>query len=514
MSISLRLKLFAIALPALASTLLVAWLGVHQLGLHDDTARRVFVAKDVVADILPPPMYLIEMRLVLSQGVEQSMPPKEVQQQLTRLKQEYDARVQHWRAHPPYGLEKDLLGAQHEAAQAFIQSAEREVLQPLLRGEVAAARQGLSSAHALYLLHRQGVDATVVSGNRFAADTMAEVDALAPQVKWLMLGTTLVLLALSALLFHRVSRRVLRQVRQGADLARAVADGELLRRRHTRTRDEMGQLMGDLDRMTGNLSNMVGQIRGQAAGIATSAEQLQRGNQDLQERSSHAAEGVNATLAAVTAMATTLEQTSHLADEAHAKVTRASEVASRGGAAVHEVVSTMNDIQAASQRISDIIGVIDGIAFQTNILALNAAVEAARAGEQGRGFAVVASEVRSLAQRSASAAREIKDLIGNSVAKVEQGHDIVQRAGTTIGDVVQEVQGVHRLISDINQAGRDQQQRIQEVMLAAESLDQATTRNVGLVDDTSAAVRSLGERASQLSEVVARFKLGEDASDR
>ena len=509
MTISLRWKLFGIALPTLASTLFVTGLGVHQIGALDDAARSVFVAKDVVADILPPPMYLIEMRLVLSQGVEQSMTPPEVQQHLTRLKQEYEARVSHWQANPPHGLEKDLLGAQHEAAQAFMQSAERDVLQPLLRGDAATARQGLSNAHNLYAQHRKGVDTTVQAGNGFAAATLADIEALAPRVKALLLGTTLGLLALAALSYHRVSRQVLRQAREGADLARAVADGELIQRQHTRTSDELGHLMGDLERMTGNLSNLVGQIRGQAAGIASSAEQIERGNQDLHERSSHAAQGVSATLAAVTAMASTLEQASRTADEAQQRVSQACEVATRGGAAVNEVVSTMNDIQAGSQRIGDIIGVIDGIAFQTNILALNAAVEAARAGEQGRGFAVVASEVRSLAQRSASAAREIKDLIGNSVAKVEQGHGIVQRAGTTIEEVVHEVQSVQKLIAEIHQAGRDQQQRIHEVMRATESLDQATTRNVDLVDETSAAVHSLGDRAQQLNAVVARFKLGE-----
>jgi len=512
MQVSLRWKLFAIALPTVVSTLVVTGLGVHQLSRLDEAAREVFVAKDVVADILPPPMYLIEMRLVLSQGVEQSMAPQEVRQQFQRLRQEYEARVQHWQANPPHGLEKDLLGGQHQAAQAFMASAEQGVVEPLLRGDAASARQGLSTAHALYARHREGVDQTVASGNAFASATLASIDQLAPRVKAILFASAALLLTIAGVSYLSVSRRLLRQALEGAELARAVADGHLQRRQHTRSDDELGHLMGDLDRMTGNLAEMVGQIRGQAAGIASSTEQIRQGNQDLHERSCLAAEGVSATLTAVTSMASTLEQASRTADEAHQRVSRASDVATRGGAAVNEVVSTMNDIQAASQRISDIIGVIDGIAFQTNILALNAAVEAARAGEQGRGFAVVASEVRSLAQRSASAAREIKELIGNSVAKVEQGHGIVQRAGTTIDEVVQEVQSVQRLIDEIHQAGKDQQQRIHEVMRATEALDQATTRNVDLVSETASAVDSLGDRAQQLNQTVERFKLAPDSA--
>lgn len=507
MRLSLRWKLFAIALPSIFATLVVTGLGISELGRLDLAARKVFVAKDVVADILPPPMYLIEMRLVLSQGIEQSMSAQEVQANVQRLKQAYEARVQHWRANPLHGLEKDLLGAQHAAAQAFIASAEQGVVKALLQGDAGAAAQALTSAHALYMRHREGVDQTVVSGNAFAAATMSDIDALTSSVKLILSGTAVALLLIAGLLYLKVSGLLLRQAREGADLARAVADGSLAQRPHTRSNDELGQLMGDLDRMTINLADMVGQIRGQAAGIASSAEQLQRRNEDLYERSIGAAQGVSATVDAVTSMSSTLEQSSRTADEAHQRVLYASEVAARGGAAVNEVVSTMNDIQTASQRISDIIGVIDGIAFQTNILALNAAVEAARAGEQGRGFAVVASEVRSLAQRSASAAREIKDLISNSVTKVAQGHDIVQRAGATIDEVVQEVQGVQGLIAAIHQSGRDQQQRIHEVMRATTALDQAATRNVTMVDETASSVRSLSERAQLLNQAVERFKL-------
>jgi methyl-accepting chemotaxis protein len=383
MDLSLRWKLFAIALPTLLSTVLMTGVGVHELNDQDNLARRTFVAKDVVADILPPPMYLVEMRLVLSQGVEQTLPAERVASELHRLRSEYEARVAHWQAHPPHGLEKDLLGAQHSAAQRFMEAAENDVVAALTRGDPDGARSALPKVHALYQAHGEGVDRSVVSANAFTADTMADMDKASANMMWQLLALGFVSLAVAAALYWRVSRQVLAQARDGARVARAVADGRLdVHIEAKRSGDELGTLMASLGDMSRGLSGLVGQVRQHAGSITSAALQIAQGNQDLFDRSVQQATDVARTRDAVASMADTMQASARTAHDAQQRIVHAAEVAGAGGEAVARVVSTMDGIQSSSQRIADIIGVIDGIAFQTNILALNAAVEAARAASR------------------------------------------------------------------------------------------------------------------------------------
>lgn len=276
-----------------------------------------------------------------------------------------------------------------------------------------------------------------------------------------------------------------------------------------------GSVLASLGLMQNNLAGIVGQVRGSSESIATASAQIATGNSDLSQRTEEQASSLEQTAASMEQLAGTVKTSAETAAEANRLAAGASDAAVKGGELVGQVVATMQDISAASKRIADIIGVIDGIAFQTNILALNAAVEAARAGQQGRGFAVVASEVRSLAGRSAEAAREIKRLIGASVEKVEAGARQVDEAGASMGEIVSQVQRVSQMIGELSNASSEQSQGIGQVSEAVQQLDQVTQQNAALVEQTAAAADSLRLQAGQLSETMARFKLdGVEAARR
>ena len=271
-----------------------------------------------------------------------------------------------------------------------------------------------------------------------------------------------------------------------------------------------GSLLDALAAMIASLRNTVSQVRHTTESIATASGQIAAGNHDLSARTEQTASNLQQTAASMEELTGTVSQTADSASKANELASSASGAAARGGKVVEQVVSTMADINTSSKRIGDIIGVIDGIAFQTNILALNAAVEAARAGEQGRGFAVVATEVRNLAQRSAESAREIKALIGVSVDKVEAGARLVEQAGTTMDEIVASVQRVGDMIAEITAAATEQSAGIAQVNVAVTQLDQMTQQNAALVEESAAAAESLKEQALRLSGVVGTFRLSDD----
>jgi methyl-accepting chemotaxis protein len=318
-------------------------------------------------------------------------------------------------------------------------------------------------------------------------------------------------LLVGALLAWTLTRSVTRPLQDAIAIADAVAAGDLRRTIVVDRKDETGQLLQALKGMTASLVKIVGEVRHGTDAMATASGEIASGNMDLSSRTEQQASSLEETASSMEELTSTVKQNADNARQANQLALAASDVAARGGAVVSQVVDTMGEINQSARKIEDIISVIDGIAFQTNILALNAAVEAARAGEQGRGFAVVATEVRSLAQRSAAAAKEIKTLIGDSVDKVTAGTKLVDQAGVTMQEVVASVDRVSQIVSEITAASQEQSAGIEQVNQAITQMDQVTQQNAALVEEAAAAAASMQEQAGQLSQAVAQFTLNSDS---
>ena len=344
-------------------------------------------------------------------------------------------------------------------------------------------------------------EARIQAENKFA---LSEADSF----QWVMLGALAIALVVGMTLAWLIASGTLKEL--GAepaalrDVARRVAAGDLS---PVACASSSSSVLASLSAMQASLSSIVGEVRIASDSIATGSSEIASGNSDLSHRTESQASNVQRTTAAMDQLSGTVQANASTAREANELASRASDAAQRGGTVVGQVVSTMQEITTSSKRIADIIGVIDGIAFQTNILALNAAVEAARAGEQGRGFAVVASEVRSLAQRSAGAAREIKSLIGASVDKVESGSRLAAEAGASMEDIVQQVRHVSQLIHEISTATAAQSTEIVSVGEAVSGLDETTQQNAALVEQSAAAAESLKLQAERLASTVKVFRL-------
>ena len=324
---------------------------------------------------------------------------------------------------------------------------------------------------------------------------------------WLLAAVLFaVVVGLGLLVAAWLVRQLTHPLERAVELAQEIAEGDLTRDLHDDRADEMGHLLRSLNTMTQKLRTLVGEVRMGVDSVTSAADQITQGNQNLSSRTEQTAANLEETAASLEELTVTVSQAADTARQASQLAATAVEAAEHGGEVVHQVVMSMDQINASSRKISDIIGVIDGIAFQTNILALNAAVEAARAGEQGRGFAVVAGEVRLLAQRSAEAAKEIKQLITASVSSVDQGAAQVEQAGQSMQAIVSSVRRVTDLIGEITASASEQRDGIAQVNQAVSNLDQMTQQNVALVEESSAAAMAMNEQAQRLSQQVSAFR--------
>ena len=402
-------------------------------------------------------------------------------------------------------------------------------LMPKIKEAEAAARPLMAKAAALGLANKAEEATILLSGelkpvqqkwldllNQLAdlettLNTEAGNDAAAAyaSARLMMIVLSVAAIGMGVVIAWMTTRSITVPMQQAVQVAQTVAAGDLTSRISVNTQDETGMLLRALADMNEHLQDIVGKVRGGTDTIATASSQIASGNLDLSQRTEQQASSLEETASSMEELTSTVKQNADNARQANQLAASASDVAGRGGTVVAEVVVTMNSINDSSKKIVDIIGVIDGIAFQTNILALNAAVEAARAGEQGRGFAVVASEVRNLAQRSAAAAKEIKALINDSVEKVDAGARLVNQAGVTMDEIVASIRSVTDIMGEITAASREQEVGIEQINQAVTQMDTVTQQNAALVEQAAAAAASLQEQATGLAEVVSVFKLNQ-----
>jgi len=410
-------------------------------------------------------------------------------------------------AHVTSDKGKALMAEIAEQRKAYI-ATRNEVFALLKAGDVAGGQrmleQRMMPANESYL---KVIGAFNAFEHELVKQRTEVVDAAVDRAETVLLVLTAIAIGIGGLAAWLITRSVTHPLAQAVAAVRTMAGGDLTQAVPAEGRDEAADLLRGLGDMQRSLQRLIGEVRSTTDSITTASSEIATGNQDLSARTEQTASNLQQTASSMEQLTGTVRQTADSARTANQLASSAQATAAKGGDVVSQVVTTMEDINASSKKIADIIGVIDGIAFQTNILALNAAVEAARAGEQGRGFAVVASEVRSLAQRSAEAAKEIKALIGASVDKVDSGTRLVADAGQTMGEIVASVQRVSDIIGEITAAAAEQSDGIGQVNGAVNNLDQMTQQNAALVEQSAAAAASLKDQAMRLGQAVGAFRV-------
>ena len=496
-------------------------LGLFGIGQSNDALKSVYEQSTVPATQLGRINSLVLHNRLAVYAALVGPTPENIRQRSAEVESNMAAISKEWAAYMTSQLapeEAALAKGFAEDRKSFMQEAMLPTLAALRANDLKEAeRLAAEKIGPLAVPMERGIDALVKiqvddarreydeAAKRYIAFRAVSIAAIA--------GGLLFAVLFGSRMVRSITRELGGEPGQAADLARSVAAGDLSARVALRAGDSTS-LMAQLKEMQVRLAKVVGSVRANSESVATASAQIAQGNLDLSQRTEEQASVLEKTAAAMEELSATVRQNADNARQAKQLALNASNVAIQGGEVVGQVVDTMKAINDSSKRIADIIGVIDGIAFQTNILALNAAVEAARAGEQGRGFAVVASEVRSLAGRSADAAKEIRSLISTSVERVDQGTALVDRAGATMTDVVGSIKRVTDIVSEISVASAEQSAGVMQVANAVGQMDQVTQQNAALVEESAAAAESLKAQAMELVQIVAVFKLEQEDSAR
>ena len=491
----------------------VSFLTLNALKVNGPLYQDIVQNKDLVADVLPPPEYIIESYLVTLQMMAADGPAQgRLVERLKVLKGEYDTRHEVWvKARLDAQLGPLLLQSAHTPAMAFYDAAFGKLVPALAAGDHAGAATVMQGMAALYEEHRKAIDEVVrlaVAGSeRDEAKGARQIDTALLAMLGVLACSLGAGMAVAWYILRGLLHRLGGEPDYAADICRQVAAGRLDVAVQVRG-DQQGSLLASIRAMQQTLAGTVSGIQSAADTLALGTSEISAGNEDLAVRTEQQTASLEEAARAVQALTDNVHNNARDAEQASALARTASSIAEDGGVVVGDVVRTMERISASSAKIVDIIGVIDGIAFQTNILALNAAVEAARAGEQGRGFAVVAGELRSLAQRSATAAKEIKVLIDASVQQMQAGSTMVGQAGNTMVKVVSSVREVSDIIGRISTASQEQSDGIERVHQSVNQMETVAVQNAALVEEAAAAAASLREQAEALKRTVGNFSIG------
>ena len=474
----------------------------------------------LLADILPPPLFLVESELTLHQMVntEDAAEIATLRARLNKCRDEFSSRHAYWLKELEDGpLKQSMVSAGGSAAKEFYELYDTQFAPAYQRGDKAKALEVLVGPMTkVYEKHRSAIDASVSGGNaRLAADDRTASEAARSGVQRLAVGA-LVAFAAVMVLGLSLLKRITSALSRSVDLMREVADGDgdLTRRLDENGGDELADMARGFNRFVSRIQNIMGELRSVAEEVASASRQLSGNAENISSGAQQQAASLEETAASLEEITSTVKQTADNAQRATELARVSADVAEKGGRVVEATVNAMSEISGSSRKIADISGTIDEIAFQTNLLALNAAVEAARAGEQGRGFAVVAGEVRSLAQRSAEAAREIKTLIGLSSQYVESGRTQANQSGQALTEIVSSVKRVTDVVAEIAAAAREQRVGVEQVNTAVNQVDQVTQTAAARTAEMAGTAELLADKAAQVTRLVSRFKISADSHSR
>jgi len=481
---------------------------ITKIRIGGATYDRIVQTKDLVADILPPPLYIIEAYLEATRAAHFETSVEDVKKRMAELRKDYDTRRAYWQAS---NLDADIRNKLTEASHAHVEKFwtvfDNKLMPVIERKDAAAAKAAYAELTKIYDQHRAIIDQTVTAANALTEKVEAESASLSRMAIWSVAAVDAALFLLLIVGIVAIIRRLVSPIGVLGEGLANLASGNLTARITQKMPPEYKQLQDNLNSAIDKLNDVIGSVKRSARDVTSASAEISTSTSDLSQRTEEQAATLEQTSASMEEISSIVKSNADNARRAADSAKTTQDVANRGGDVVAKAVTAMARIEDSSRKIADIIGVIDEIARQTNLLALNAAVEAARAGEAGRGFAVVASEVRSLAQRSSQAAKDIKDLITNSSGEVKDGVDLVNRAGTSLTEIVASIQQVATIVADIANASSEQASGIEQINKALTQMDEATQQNSALVEENAATAKTLEDQARSMDRQVDFFNI-------